>query len=192
MRIGVVEGYQPEQPIAFSHKIHAGDNKIDCNYCHSSARSSKIAGVPSVNVCMNCHASIKGSTDEDISEIQKIYDAVGFNPETGKYIEDYEQKPIEWVRVRSLPDSTYFNHFQNVTVEENYIQLIDNDIAEKLKDSIPLRYHYWITALNGGTDVMAAHNKILIDLKEDSRYNSENKFTFLQEYRCTKCHIANE
>ena len=62
MGVGVTTNYQPEQPIAFSHKIHAGDNGIDCNYCHSSARSSKTAGIPSANVCMNCHANITSGT----------------------------------------------------------------------------------------------------------------------------------
>ncbi|MFZ9527664.1 MAG: c-type cytochrome, partial [Schleiferiaceae bacterium] len=55
MGIGVEQNYQPVQPIAFSHKIHAGDNGVDCNYCHSSARHSKHSGIPSANVCMNCH-----------------------------------------------------------------------------------------------------------------------------------------
>ena len=70
--------------------------------------------------------------------------------------------------------------------------LIDDYTADKLKDSIPSKYDYWIIALNGKSEFSSAHDKILIDLKEDSRYNSENKFTFLQEYRCTKCHITNE
>ena len=71
MGIGVTTNYQPEQPIAFSHKIHAGDNGIDCNYCHSSARNSKTASVPSVNVCMNCHKSINKGTNTGTTEIQK-------------------------------------------------------------------------------------------------------------------------
>jgi len=121
MGVGVTTNYQPEQPIAFSHKVHAGENGIDCNYCHSSARNSKNAGIPSVNVCMNCHASIKQGTTTGTAEIQKIYDAVGYDPDknkTGGYIDGYEQKPIEWVRIHNLPDLTYFNHSQHVTVGE--------------------------------------------------------------------------
>ena len=115
MGLGVTTGYQPEQPIAFSHKLHAGEHGIDCNYCHSSARSSKHSGIPSVNVCMNCHHSIaEGPSGTD--EIQKIYDAVGFDPKTKKYIKGYKQKPIEWVRIHNLPDLAYFNHSQHVTV----------------------------------------------------------------------------
>ena len=116
MGIGVTTNYQPEQPISFSHKIHAGDNGIDCNYCHSSARNSKTAGIPSANVCMNCHANITSGTNTGKIEIQKIYDAIGYNPETREYIEDYEQKPIQWVRIHNLPDLAYFNHSQHVSV----------------------------------------------------------------------------
>jgi len=116
MGIGVTTNYQPEQPIAFSHKIHAGDNGIDCNYCHSSARNSKTAGIPSANVCMNCHANITSGTNTGKIEIQKIYDAIGYNPEIREYIEDYEQKPIQWVRIHNLPDLAYFNHSQHVSV----------------------------------------------------------------------------
>ena len=116
MGVGVTTNYEPEQPIGFSHKIHAGDNGIDCNYCHSSARSSKTAGIPSANVCMNCHANITTGTRTGTAEIQKIYDAIGYDPETRKYIENYEQKPIEWVRIHNLPDLAYFNHSQHVSV----------------------------------------------------------------------------
>ena len=116
MGIGVTTNYQPEQPIAFSHKIHAGDNGIDCNYCHSSARNSKTAGIPSANACMNCHANITSGTNTGTTEIQKIYDAIGYNPDTREYIEGYEQKPIKWVRIHNLPDLAYFNHSQHVSV----------------------------------------------------------------------------
>lgn len=117
LAVGVQQGYQPEQPIAFSHKIHAGENAVDCNYCHSGARHSKSAGVPSANVCMNCHTYInEGRSDEGTQEISKIYSAIGFDPESRTYIEGYEQQPIEWVRIHNLPDLAYFNHSQHVNV----------------------------------------------------------------------------
>ena len=92
--IGVAQNYQPEQPIAFSHKIHSGDNGIDCNYCHHTARSSKHAGIPSVNVCMNCHTYINEGTTTGTKEINKIYAAVGFDPASRTYIPNFEQKTI--------------------------------------------------------------------------------------------------
>jgi len=111
--VGVTKGYKPEQPIAFSHKLHSGMNGVDCNYCHHSARHGKSAAIPSANVCMNCHTYIsEGPSGKE--EIQKIYDAVGFDPDKGRYIEDYEQKPIKWVRIHNLPDLSYFNHSQHV------------------------------------------------------------------------------
>jgi len=130
MGVGVTTNYQPEQPIAFSHKIHAGDNGIDCNYCHSSARSSKTAGIPSTNVCMNCHANITSGSITGTAEIQKIYNAIGYDPETRKYIEGYEQKPIAWVRIHNLPDLTYFNHSQHVSVGKLECQECHGPIEE--------------------------------------------------------------
>ncbi|MCH3883368.1 cytochrome c3 family protein [Tenacibaculum aquimarinum] len=127
-KIGVEEGYQPIQPIAFSHKIHAGDNKIECQYCHSSAKHSKTSGIPSVNVCMNCHKGISEVADDTKvvfedgtlgkseldSEIAKIYDAAGWDADKLEYTG--ETKPVKWVRVHNLPDFAYFNHSQHVTV----------------------------------------------------------------------------
>ena len=71
--VGVYTKYQPEQPIAFSHKVHAGENGVDCNYCHTSARKSKHSGIPSANVCMNCHTYINEGTITGTTEISKIY-----------------------------------------------------------------------------------------------------------------------
>ena len=111
--IGVTKGYAPVQPIAYSHKLHSGINGIDCNYCHQSARHGKSAAIPSANVCMNCHTYINEGPSGK-AEIQKIYDAVGFDPQKGQYIQGYEQKPIKWVRIHNLPDHAYFNHAQHV------------------------------------------------------------------------------
>ena len=101
-------------PIAFSHKIHAGDNAINCQYCHSSAAKGKTAGIPTANVCMNCHKAIKTGTLTGTTEISKIYTALDYNPETGVYGKN--QKPIIWTRVHNLPDFAYFNHSQHVKV----------------------------------------------------------------------------
>lgn len=113
--IGVVENYQPSQPIAFPHAIHTGTNGIDCKYCHSSVTKSKTAGIPSVNVCMNCHKQINGRTPAQQEQIAKIYEAAGWNPEgAGKYTG--KTKPIVWNKVHVLPDHVYFNHSQHVVV----------------------------------------------------------------------------
>lgn len=114
--VGVYTGYAPEQPIKFSHKIHAGENGINCVYCHSSAEKSKHAGIPSANVCMNCHKGITEGTTTGTEEISKIYEAIGYDPERADYKSWAEEKPIAWVKVHNLPDHVYFNHSQHVTV----------------------------------------------------------------------------
>ncbi len=102
--LGRQQYYEPDQPIQFSHRIHAGDNQTDCKYCHSTVDESMHAGIPSVAVCMNCHNVVKEGTQTGKEEIAKIYAAV----ET--------HKPIEWVKVHNLPDHVYFNHAQHVSV----------------------------------------------------------------------------
>jgi len=102
--IGIQQGYAPKQPIAFSHKIHAGQFQIDCNYCHTGVMNSKNANIPSPNICMNCHNQIKQGTLTGEGEIAKIVRAYETNT------------PIEWVRVHNLPDLAYFNHSQHVNV----------------------------------------------------------------------------
>lgn len=107
----VHQGYQPEQPIHFPHNLHAGAMKIDCQYCHSGAYRSKNASIPSLNICMNCHKTVKTESPE----IHKIYDALGYDPKTMKY-DSTKAHPIQWIRVHNLPDLVYFNHSQHVKV----------------------------------------------------------------------------
>jgi cytochrome c2 len=114
MGIGVYTNYHPEQPIKFSHKIHAGDNAINCQYCHSSVEKSRHAGIPSPNVCMNCHKGIDKGPTTGTAEIAKIYEAIGWDPATQKY--DKEPKGIRWVKVHNLQDFVFFSHQQHVKV----------------------------------------------------------------------------
>jgi len=129
MWIGVDKGYKPEQPIYFSHKIHAGINKIDCQLCHSGAKYGKVSEIPSLNVCMNCHKSIDQYTGEYIepgfdrnfynSEIKKLYSAVGWDSEKMAYTG--KETPVEWVRIHNMPDFVYFDHSQHVVAGEQSI-----------------------------------------------------------------------
>jgi mono/diheme cytochrome c family protein len=125
MQIGIDQGYMPVQPIHYSHKIHSGANQIECKYCHSSARVSKHSGIPSLNICMNCHKNIaEYAGEEDLEngytkefytkEIKKLYDAVGWDEENQAYTGN--TKPVKWVRIHNLPDFVYFNHAQHVQV----------------------------------------------------------------------------
>ncbi len=110
--IGILEDYQPSQPIEFPHDIHTGKNQIDCKYCHNSADNGKTAGIPTVNVCMNCHKQIGGTTPEAQDKIAKIYAAAGYNPATQSY--SGKTKEIIWNKVHVLPDHVYFNHQQHI------------------------------------------------------------------------------
>lgn len=113
--VNVMEGYHPSQPVqGFSHKIHAGINKIDCQYCHNSASKSKHAGIPTVNVCMNCHKGIAGASEEGKQGVAYIHNAAGFDSDNGEY--SGETSPIVWNKVHNLPDHAYFNHSQHVKV----------------------------------------------------------------------------
>lgn len=121
----VHQGYQPVQPIKYSHQLHAGAMKIDCQYCHSGAYKSKNASIPSLNICMNCHKVVKTESPE----IQKIYNALGYDPQTQKY-DSTKAKPIQWVRIHNLPDLAYFNHSQHVKVGGIKCQTCHGQIQE--------------------------------------------------------------
>ena len=146
--LGRMKNYQPEQPIYYSHKVHAGVNQISCLYCHGAAQDSKQASIPSVNVCMNCHMAIKEYTGEPIvkedgksvngtAEIQKLYSYAGWNPKRAQYNPDNNKdgipdgaRPIEWVKIHNLPDHVYFNHSQHVKVGKQQCQTCHGNIQE--------------------------------------------------------------
>jgi mono/diheme cytochrome c family protein len=124
--LGRQTNYQPEQPIYYSHKVHAGINQINCLYCHGSAMESKHAAIPSVNVCMNCHKAINtyekgpklytedGKEVDGTAEIQKLYEYAGFDPANAAKWDPSMAKPIQWIKIHNLPDHVYFNHSQHV------------------------------------------------------------------------------
>jgi mono/diheme cytochrome c family protein len=125
--IDVTPGYHPSQPINFNHQVHAGTNGIACIYCHSGAEKGKVAGIPTLNVCMNCHKGIQGSTPEYQKEIAKIYYAAGWDPQKAAYVNPTH--PVQWNRVHSLPDFAYFNHSQHVVVGKIVCQTCHGDCA---------------------------------------------------------------
>jgi mono/diheme cytochrome c family protein len=128
IHFGRQQGYQPAQPIKFSHQLHAGKHKIECQYCHSTAAVGKHSNIPSVNTCMNCHKNVQQGPEHGKAEIAKIYAAAGWDVETQKYVAD--PKPIEWVRIHNLPDHVYFNHAQHVNVGKIACQNCHGPIQE--------------------------------------------------------------
>jgi mono/diheme cytochrome c family protein len=138
--LGRSQNYQPEQPIYYSHEVHAGVNQISCLYCHNGAMQGKHANIPSVNVCMNCHMAINeyakgpalkkedGTPVDGTAEIQKLYSYAGWDPATKTYTG--KGKPIEWIRIHNLPDHVYFNHAQHVTVGKQACQTCHGEIQK--------------------------------------------------------------
>lgn len=193
-QVGVYEGYQPEQPIKFSHKIHAGDDKIDCNYCHSSARNSKHAGIPSANVCMNCHRYIsKGPSGTE--EIAKIYDAVGWDPVKGAYTG--EEKPIKWIKVHNLPDHVFFSHQQHVSVGKIQCQKCHGPVEEFTtgKQFAPLTMGWCVNChretkvqMEGSEYYDEIHARLPDNLKEQYMKDGVITVSELGGIECSKCH----
>lgn len=200
MQIDVNQGYEPIQPIHYSHKIHAGDNQIDCKFCHSSARVSKTAGIPSLNVCMNCHETISEyNGEEDLangytkefytSEIKKLYKAVGWDEEKREYTGKTE--PVRWVRVHNLPDFAYFNHSQHVTVAGVQCQECHGPVEEMeiLHQHAPLTMG-WCVECHRKTEVKM-DNKYYEKIHEElSKKYGVEKLTIAQMggLECGKCH----
>jgi len=190
MGIGVYQGYMPEQPIWFSHKIHAGQNGVNCQYCHSGVEKSKVANVPSANVCMNCHKYIQEGTISGTKEIAKIYAALDYNPEKQTYGEN--QKPIKWVRVHNLPDHVYFNHSQHVKVGKIECTECHGEIAKM--DTVyqnSLLTMGWCIDCHRKTEVKmegnAYYNELHAKLKE--KYKGEPiTVAKMGGLECAKCH----
>ena len=200
MQIGIDQDYAPIQPIHYSHRIHAGSNGINCKYCHSSARVSKHAGIPSLNVCMNCHKNIAEVTDTTATpeyskafydgEIQKLYNAVGWDKTTQKYTG--KTSPVKWVRIHNLPDFAYFNHAQHVTVAGIECQKCHGPVQtyEIQKQFAPLTMG-WCINCHRETEVKmegnAYYDKIHAELSK--RYGVD-KLTAAQMggLECGKCH----
>jgi len=203
-QFGVDEGYQPVQPIAFSHKIHSGDNKIDCQYCHSTARRSKTSGIPSLNVCMNCHKNISEVAEDtkvvfedktlvkaDLDkEIAKLYNAAGWDAENFKYTG--KTKPVKWVRVHNLPDFAYYNHSQHVNVAGLKCQKCHGPVEEmeEVYQFAPLTMA-WCIDCHKDSKVDLKGNKYYKKIHEElSKKYGVDKVTIAQlgGKECGKCH----
>jgi mono/diheme cytochrome c family protein len=175
MDLGMQQGYAPKQPIPFSHKVHAGKYKIDCNYCHTGVNRSKSANIPSANICMNCHNAIK----TDSPKLRGLFEAVRNN------------KPIEWVRVHNLPDLAYFNHAQHVKVGGLECKTCHGPIEEMevVQQYSPLTMGWCInchreTPVN--TEGNGYYDKLVVLHKQTSK--DPLKVKDIGGLECSKCH----
>ncbi len=188
------KGYKPEQPIKFSHKLHAGDNEIACQYCHSSVEKSRHAGIPSVNICMNCHKGIQKGPQYGETEIAKIYQAAGFDPSKGSY-DQSKQNPLKWIKVHNLPDHVYFNHSQHVVVGKIECATCHGDLKTMTvaEQKAPLTMK-WCVDCHRKTEVAMKDNpyydRLHKALKEKYAGQYDVKFTVekIGGLECAKCH----
>jgi cytochrome c2 len=194
MDIGTYPNYSPEQPIAFIHSVHVCENEIDCKYCHNSAYDSKHAGIPSTNVCMNCHKAVKKGKRTGTTEIEKIYAAIGFDSKSGTYFDgegnignalpqdSYDGEPIKWNKVHNLPDHVYFSHQQHVNVGGLQCQNCHGDVStysvgrltpveeiNELVDAFPGLIQLSKPTLTMGWCI-ECHNKAEVDMTSNGYY----------------------
>lgn len=186
IQMGRQQNYMPKQPIFYSHKVHAGINQINCQYCHSGAENSRQAMIPSVNVCMNCHKGISEYTGEaehplvtkegekidGTAEIHKLYEYAGWDPEKKEYKRDASgkimSKPIEWVKIHNLPDHVYFSHEQHVAVGQVQCQRCHGSVEDM--DEV-----YQFSTLAMGWCVNC-HRQTDVQFKDNNYYSMYTKY----------------
>jgi cytochrome c551/c552 len=182
--LGRQQGYQPVQPIFYSHRVHAGINQISCLYCHSNALVSKHATVPPLNVCMNCHAAINdytkgpklyredGSEVDGTAEIQKLYSYVGYDPKTSTYHTE-NATPVEWIKIHNLPDFVFFSHSQHTAAGKVQCQTCHGPIQQmdEVHQFAPLSMGWCVNC----------HRTTKVDFP-DSTGSTGNKFYSIYEH----------
>ncbi|MCS6796539.1 MAG: c-type cytochrome [Raineya sp.] len=184
MDIGMQIGYAPTQPIPFSHKLHVGKYEIACQYCHTTVMKSKSAGIPSANICMNCHNAIKTGSPN----MQKIY----------TYIEN--NQPIPWVRVHNLPDLAYFNHAQHTVAGQIACEQCHGEVKEMevIQQRAPLTMGWCIDCHRqtlvsytvkdaNGKDVLNPYYEKLLAFHK-SKGKTKFKVEDIGGLECSKCH----
>ncbi|MES2780146.1 MAG: c-type cytochrome [Bacteroidota bacterium] len=192
--VGVQKGYAPVQPINYSHELHAGKYKINCLYCHSGADKSKQATIPSPSTCMNCHAHVTASKNYDgkvSPEIQKIYNAVGWDADKKAYDPAKTQTPIKWVRIHNLPDLAYFNHSQHVKVGKVECQACHGPIETmKVVSQQTSLQMGWCINCHREAKVDMANNDYYQKLHEDLKAQGKSYATVANVggLECGKCH----
>lgn len=210
IELGRQQNYQPEQPIFYSHKVHAGVNQINCLYCHAGAEKSRQAMIPSPNVCMNCHKQIneytgteklitaEGKEVNGTEEIQKLYKYAGWDPSKKDYIRDANgniiSKPIVWTKIHNLPDHVYFNHSQHVKVGKVQCQRCHGPVQEmdEVYQFAPLSMG-WCINCHRQTQVQFADNKyysLFEKYHEEIKSGKRNGVTVedVGGLECQKCH----
>ena len=192
VHLGRQQGYQPEQPIKFSHALHAGTHKIDCQYCHSTANNGKHSNIPSLNTCMNCHKNVSKGPKYGPDEIAKIYEHVGWDATTKTFSKP--QQPIEWVRIHNLPDHVFFSHAQHVNAGKVKCQTCHGPVEtmDQVYQYAPLSMG-WCINCHRNTEVQFASNNYYSTyekIHDDLKKGNISKVTVetIGGTECQKCH----
>jgi cytochrome c2 len=178
--MGRSQGYEPDQPIKFSHKLHAGLNKIECQYCHDSARRSKHSSIPGTNTCMNCHAAVKNGSQYGTAEITKIFASAGYDPLTNKYVENYDAMSEAQVEelYKKWIGQEYMAKNSLTALDENGKQVVDNQwqgIVNALKNDSNGK-------IQGPIEWTRIHNLA------DHAYFNHSQHVSVGQIACQKCH----
>jgi len=180
--LGRSKSFEPDQPIKFSHMVHAGQNKTDCLYCHSGAETGKSAGIPSASVCLNCHMIVRDGTRSGRFEINKIFASLD------------KKKPIEWTRVYNLPDHVFFSHAQHVGAGKLACQTCHGTVAQMDRISqVPDLSMGWCINCHRDTKVQFHDNKFYEkygELREKIEKGEIKEVTvdMVGGTDCMKCH----
>ncbi|NRB53225.1 MAG: c-type cytochrome [Saprospiraceae bacterium] len=178
--MGRQQGYQPEQPIKFSHATHAGAQKIDCQYCHDGARRSKHSVIPAANTCMNCHKAIKVGSTYGTAELTKIFASVGYDPSTDTYIQDIESKSNDELK------AVYAKWIQNEYMKE------EDAKVNKVESVVDEQWDAIVTALTnpdeGDESVYGPINWIRIHNLPDHAYFNHAQHVSVGKVECQQCH----
>jgi len=190
--LGRSQGYAPDQPIRFSHALHVGQNKIECQYCHTGVEKSRHASIPGTQICMNCHKAVQEGPKYGKEEISKIYNYSGWDPNQSKFTK--APKDIEWVKIHNLPDHVYFNHSQHVKVGGIKCQTCHGKVEEYevMKQFAPLSMG-WCINCHRQTEVKFAENKyysVFQKYQDELKKGTKAKVTVadIGGTECQKCH----
>ncbi len=168
--LGRQQDYQPDQPIAYSHKVHAGDNAIDCEFCHDAARRSRHAMIPPTSTCMKCHKAIKTGSKYGTQELTKIYASIGFDPSTGKYIKGYNDMSLEDVKNMFTKWLAKENKGDSKVAEEQW-KNIAASLTNEYKDKV-----------QGPIEWTRVHNL------PDHVYFNHSQHVTVGKIKCQSCH----
>jgi mono/diheme cytochrome c family protein len=180
VNLGRQKGYQPDQPIKFSHATHAGLNKIDCQYCHDGARRSKHSVIPATNTCLNCHKAVKVGSQYGTAELTKIFASAGFDPNTNKYIDNYDKMADKDIK------AIYTKWIEEQYVAANKLTSV-NASAKAAGES---QWEDIVASLTGGVDkkIQGPIEWVRIHNLPDHAYFNHSQHVAVGKVACQTCH----